>query len=67
LEYLVSEVLELSSEIARGKKRHRIIPRHIQLAIHSDDELKNLLKDVTIAEGGIVSSIHPALLPKKSK
>lgn len=67
LEYLTAELLELSGETSIQNKKKRIIPRHIMLAIENDAELKELLKDVTIAEGGVPPNIHPVLLPTNSK
>ena len=49
------------------KKKSRIIPRHIQLAVRNDEELNKLLGGVTIASGGVLPNIHAVLLPKKSK
>jgi len=65
LEYLTAEIIELAGNAARENHRQRIIPRHIQLAVRNDEEINKLLHDVTIASGGVVSSVHSALLPNK--
>ncbi|XP_014670311.1 PREDICTED: core histone macro-H2A.1-like [Priapulus caudatus] len=66
IEYLSAEILELAGNAARDYKRGRVTPRHILLAVGNDEELNQLLKNVTIAQGGVLPKIQPELLkPKK--
>lgn len=65
LEYLTAEIMELAGDVSRKFKRSRIEPRHIQLAVQHDLELRKVFRNVTIASAGVVPYIHTALLPKK--
>ena len=65
MEYLSAEILELAGNAARDNKRTRITPRHIQLAVRNDEELRKLLMGVTVTSGGVLPYIHSSLVPKK--
>ncbi|GMO17728.1 MAG: hypothetical protein Ta2E_08820 [Mycoplasmoidaceae bacterium] len=68
LEYLTVEVLELAGNAARDNKKTRISPRHIMLAVRNDEELNQLLSNITIASAGVVPHIHKVLYsPKKGE
>ena len=51
----------------RHKRKHRITPRHIQIAILSDEEINTLTKGIIIPQGGVIPWIHPTLIGLKNK
>ena len=62
LEYLSAKVLELVANASRDSKTRKIIPRQLQLAGRSDEELNTFLVGVTIAPGGVLRNIQAAFL-----
>ncbi|NWW75539.1 H2AL protein, partial [Climacteris rufus] len=64
MEYMAAELLELAGNAARENKKTRIMPRHIQLAVRSDEELGKLFACVTIPQGGVVPDTRSQLLLK---
>eukprot|EP01133_Synstelium_polycarpum_P013697 gene13697-16140_t len=68
LEYLTSEVLELTVSTLKEFNVRRISPRHLVLAIKTDEELDSLIKSTTtIAGGGVLPHIHKNLWKKDEK
>jgi len=68
LEYLTAELLELSAKVVTQNKKSkskRITPRAVTLAVRHDDDLGQLLKDVTLSRGGVIPNVHKALERKK--
>ncbi|VDM93352.1 unnamed protein product [Onchocerca ochengi] len=63
LEYLIAEIVNSAGKVTKDNKKVRIDPRHIQIAVRTDDELDKLLSDVTISGGGVLPHIPDALLP----
>ncbi|XP_003378091.1 histone H2A [Trichinella spiralis] len=63
MQYLTAEILELAGNAAHENKKNRISPRHLQQAIHNDEEL-NKFFTVTIAQGG---ALRNAYAPHRSQ
>lgn len=66
MEYVTTEVLDISADCCLVNKRKRIMPRHITLSVRQDEELKKLFSNAIIFEGGVVPFIHSALLPLRT-
>jgi len=64
VEYLVAELVELSTIKAKEGKRRRIRPRDVMLACRADSELNEYTRNVVFAWSGNRPNIHPALISK---
>lgn len=62
IECVCQELLEGARMQMEASKKKRILPRHIWLAIQTDEELKQLLGHGVIPGAGVAPHIHPALL-----
>ena len=67
LEYLVSELGDISADSAKDNNRKKIIPRDIMLAMKHDEEFRELLRGCWISWGGAIPGIHADLLPESTK
>ena len=67
MEYICSELLDLSGTQAEESRKKRINPRHISLALHNDDELLKIFGGAVIYQGGKKPHIEAALLPENKK
>ena len=65
LEYLASEILEISGDICAEHNKKTIQPRHIQLAVRNDDELNKMMAVAQISQGGVLPNVSDILFPKK--
>ncbi|VDN97210.1 unnamed protein product [Rodentolepis nana] len=61
-----SEVADLAGRVIKSCKLKTVTPRSIMLAVHQDDELFKMMSKVTFPFSGVMPSILPSLLPKKS-
>lgn len=64
LEEMIAQLLYIAGNQARHRKRARIGPRHIKLAISNHEEFTKLLGEVIIPAGGVVPGIHKSLISK---
>lgn len=64
MDYLVLEIVEMAAQICQHHDRARITPRHIALAVQTDYDMAELLKQVTVAQGGIRPYVHPQVMQR---
>jgi histone H2A len=67
VEYMISEIVELSTNCAIDQKKKSICPRHVMLAIRNDEELETFFKGVTFTSSGSLVQVHQNLLPPSLK
>lgn len=67
LEYLCTELLELSTEMSKKFKIKRITPQIINYTIKADDEMNKLFDAVTLVASGIVPNYNERLLTLSAK
>jgi histone H2A len=63
LEYLTSEILELTGDLAKEDKKKTISPKYLNYAIRGDRELNKLMHSITISQGGKLYHIENELKP----
>lgn len=59
--FLVEEVLDVASHVMKEDKKRTLTPRHITLAIRSDEDLDHLFRGATFVGGGVLPYIPKAL------
>ena len=63
LEYLLTEILELSGNSAADRSSDKIDIRDLQIATDNDSELASMLAKWNWMGGGVLPNIHRVLLP----
>lgn len=64
LEYLVAEILEVSTMVVKQNKKTRIIPRYIFLGLKEDEEFNRLFQHTIITASGVKVHSHKQALKK---
>ena len=70
LEFIMSEVLDLTGEATKALGKKRIFPQSIFMGIQDDDDLNSLFQNAIIAKGGsmdIVNEFTEKMKKKKRK
>lgn len=62
LEYIAAEIMELSGNAAKQEGAKIIVPRHVMLAICTDDELNCLFSGTIYVSSGVVPNINQNLI-----
>ena len=68
LEYICAEILDISGNNARDRKRARIDDRSLFLAIENDYDIRQLSKNIKFEIlGGVIPTIHSSLMDAAKK
>ena len=65
MDYMASEIIDMSVEQMNMVKKKRITPRNLKLAIANDQELSKMFAGGIFAQAGVMVQIHPVLDKKK--
>ena len=63
VEYVVAEILELAGNRARDDRMQFITPRHLKMAITTDEELAMMFAGVTWGNAGVTQHLPISILP----
>lgn len=66
VEYVIGEMIDVSSHLARDNKKARIVSRHIFLGVRNDRDLDRIFHNFIISSD-VLPGIHPSLLKPKAK
>lgn len=67
LEYIATELILTTGEVAIENKKTRITRRLLGLVIRNDQDFAKIFRGTEIAASGVTPHIQPALLPPKRK
>jgi histone H2A len=62
MEYLCAEILEIAGVCTMERKKVRMMPRDIELAVRGDEDLAAWLKNETFFGAGTAPYINPSVL-----
>ncbi|MFJ8677613.1 hypothetical protein [Streptomyces sp. NPDC093589] len=64
LTYLTMEIVEAGDGVAKEEGKKKLLPKHLNAAIHKDAELSGLLTGWAVSSGSAVPSPQPALIKR---
>lgn len=67
VQYLLEEIIILTSRRATEDKRSVLAPKHMIKSLSTDPDIKYLFANVTVPGGGVIGFIHPELKSKSKR